>query len=53
MWKESTMYYYLPGQSELFSPPQVFKTEDEKEWEKAVNTAHDKGYKIVDVKREY
>ena len=52
MWKESTMYYYLPGQSEVFSAPQVFTTKEEKEWERAVNTAHDKGYKIVKVERK-
>lgn len=43
------MFYYLPGQSELFSAPQVFETQDGKEWERAVNIAHAKGYKIVKV----
>lgn len=43
------MWYYLPGQSELFSEPYTFKTNDGKEWERAVNIAHEKGYKIVKV----
>jgi len=45
------MYYYLPGQSELFSEPQVFATNSGKEWERAVNIAHEKGYRIVKVER--
>ena len=45
------MWYYLPGQSELFSEPQMFETMDGKAWERAVNIAHEKGYKIVKVER--
>ena len=45
------MYYYLPNQSELFSDPFVFETKDGKEWERAVNIAHEKGYKIIRVER--
>lgn len=45
------MWYYLPGQSELFGEPQVFETMDGKAWECAVNIAHEKGYKIVKVER--
>ena len=45
------MWYYLPGQSELFSEPQMFETIDGKAWERAVNIAHEKGYKIVKVER--
>lgn len=51
MTKTLRMWYYLPGQSELFSNPQVFETNDGKEWERAVNIAHEKGYKIVKVER--
>lgn len=45
------MYYYLPKQSELFSAPYSYQTKDGKEWERAVNIAHEKGYKIVKVER--
>ena len=45
------MWYYLPGQSEMFSKPQMFETMDGKAWERAVNIAHEKGYKIVKVER--
>lgn len=45
------MTYYLPNQSKLFSEPQIFETQDGKEWEKAVNIAHEKGYEIVKVER--
>ncbi|MGO5550037.1 hypothetical protein ACTQW9_12260 [Lachnospiraceae bacterium LCP19S3_B12] len=45
------MFYYLPGQSELFSELQIFETDDGKEWKRAVNIAHEKGYKIVHVER--
>ena len=45
------MIYYLPNQSRLFSRPNVFETNDGKEWERAVNIAHEKGYKIVKVER--
>lgn len=45
------MAYYLPNQSKLFSEPQVFETQDGKEWERAVNIAHEKGYEIVKVER--
>lgn len=45
------MYYYLTNQSELFSDPQMFETADLKEWERAVNIAHEKGYKIVKVEK--
>lgn len=45
------MYYYLPNQSEIFSEPFVFQTKDGKEWERAVNIAHEKGYKIIKVER--
>ena len=51
MTKTLRMWYYLPGQSELFSNPQYFETNDGKEWERAVNIAHEKGYKIVKVER--
>lgn len=51
MTKMLIMFYYLPNQSELFSDPQVFQTSDGKEWERAVNIAHEKGYKIVKVER--
>lgn len=47
--KKLRMYYYLPGQSEIFSAPQVFETQDGKAWENAVNIAHEKGYRIVRV----
>ena len=43
------MWYYLPGQSELFSAPQMFETSNGNEWERAVNIAHEKGYMIVKV----
>ena len=43
------MWYYLPGQSELYSAPQMFETSNGNEWERAVNIAHEKGYKIVKV----
>ena len=43
------MWYYLPNQSELFSPPHMFETDDMNEWELAVNIANLKGYKIVKV----
>lgn len=45
------MTYYLPKQSKLFSEPQVFETQDGKEWGRAVNIAHEKGYEIVKVER--
>lgn len=45
------MWYYLPRQSEMFCEPQVFETTDGKAWERAVNIAHEKGYKIVKVER--
>lgn len=45
------MWYYLPGQSEIFSEPQMFETRDGKAWERAVSIAHEKGYKIVRVER--
>nr|DAP38623.1 MAG TPA: hypothetical protein [Caudoviricetes sp.] len=45
------MWYYLPGQSEIFSEPQMFETRDGKAWERAVSIAHEKGYKIVKVER--
>lgn len=51
MTKTLRMWYYLPSQSELFSSPQMFETRDGKEWELAVNIAHEKGYKIVKVER--
>lgn len=51
MKKTLRMEYYLPGQSELFCNPKVFQTSDGKEWERAVNIAHEKGYKIVKVER--
>ena len=49
MKKTLRMVYYLPSQSELFTEPHVFETCDGKEWERAVNIAHEKGYKIVKV----
>ena len=45
------MWYYLPGQSELFSEPKMFETNNGNEWERAVNIAHEKGYTIVKVER--
>ena len=51
MTKTLRMWYYLPGQSELFSYPRMFETSDGKEWERAVNIAHEKGYNIVKVER--
>lgn len=45
------MWYYLPGQSEMFSYPHMFETMDGEAWERAVNIAHEKGYKIVKVER--
>lgn len=45
------MVYYYPNQSKLFSAPQIFETKDGKEWERAVNIAHEKGYEIVRVER--
>lgn len=51
MKKMLRMWYYLPGQSEMFSEPQMFETMDGKAWERAVNIAHEKGYKIVKVER--
>ena len=43
------MWYYLPGQSELFSVPYMFETNNGNEWGRAVNIAHEKGYKFVKV----
>ena len=43
------MRYYIHGQSEMFSAPQMFETSSGNEWERAVNIAHEKGYKIVKV----
>ena len=51
MTKTLRMLYYLPNQSELFSCPASFETNDGKEWERAVNIAHERGYKIVKVER--
>ncbi len=51
MTKTLRMWYFLPGQSELFSHPQMFETSDLNEWERAVNIAHEKGYKIVKVEK--
>ena len=51
MKKMLRMWYYLPGQSEMFSEPQMFETKDGNEWKRAVNIAHEKGYKIVKVER--
>ena len=51
MKKTLRMEYYLPGQSELFCTPHMFQTSDGNEWERAVNIAHEKGYKIVKVER--
>lgn len=45
------MEYYLPTQSNLFSDPQVFQTRNGDEWERAVNLAHENGYRIVKVER--
>lgn len=45
------MWYYLPGQSELFCEPQMFETSSGYEWERAVKIAHEKHYKIVKVER--
>lgn len=43
------MIYWLPNQSRLFSEPQIFETKSGKEWSRAVNIAHEKGYEIVKV----
>ena len=51
LYEKLRMFYYLPGQSELFSQPKVFETQDGKEWERAVNIAHEKGYHIVKVEK--
>lgn len=51
MTKTLRMWYYLPGQSELFCEPQMFETSNGYEWERAVNIAHEKHYKIVKVER--
>ena len=51
MTKTLRMWYFLPGQSELFSNPQMFETSSGMEWERVVNIAHEKGYKIVKVER--
>lgn len=51
MTKTLRMWYYLPGQSELFSEPQMFETSDGNAWERAVTIAHEKGYKIVKVEQ--
>lgn len=45
------MFYYLPNQSELFSPPNVFETYDKNEFKRAINIAHEHGYKIVGVEK--
>lgn len=45
------MWYYLNNQSELFSAPQIFETNNGHEWERAVAIAHEKGYRIVKVER--
>lgn len=44
------MIYYLPNQSR-YSEPQIFETQNAKEWERAINIAHEKGYEIVKVER--
>ena len=49
MTKTLKMWYYLPGQSELFSQAKSFETNRGEEWERAVNIAHENGYKIVKV----
>ena len=46
------MFYYLPNQSELFSPPNVFETYNESELKQAINIAHGKGYKIAEVEKK-
>ena len=51
MTKTLRMWYYLPGQSELFCEPQMYETSSGYEWERAVNIAHEKHYKIVKVER--
>ena len=51
MTKTLRMWYYLPGQSELFCEPQMFETSNGYEWERAVNIAREKHYKIVKVER--
>ena len=39
--------YYLPGQSTLFSHPQVFTTRNEEEYKQALKIAFVNGYTIV------
>ena len=39
--------YYLPGQSTLFSHPQVFTTRNEDEFKQALKIAYINGYTIV------
>ena len=54
MVKKVTKYkmsYYLPNQSELFCPPNVFETCDKDELKQVVNIATEKGYKIVKVEK--
>lgn len=46
------MFYYLPNQSELFCPPNVFETYNESELKQAINIAHGKGYKIAEVEKK-
>ena len=40
------LLYWLPGQSKIFSDPQMFTTTERKELEKAIETAEKSGYEI-------
>ena len=47
-----TLVYYLKGQSELFSNPQVYQTDDLDRIKRAVRIAKANGYKIVSLTRK-
>lgn len=47
-----TLVYYLNNQSELFSTPQVYQTEDLNSIKQAVQIAQTNGHKIVRLTRE-
>ena len=41
--------YYPPGQSRLFSEPQVFECRDAGDLQEAVRKAQEKGYDVVSI----
>lgn len=47
MKKNFEIVYLLKNQSELFSNPQVFQTNDIREYERAIDTAPKNGYKVL------